>query len=205
MRRLDYLASILDKHRETSSNRVEEVDPLAMQAGAAVQSGKKKYKKKKKGKTGQPAADSSTIHAAHGKVTEDLAGNEEEMSDGKAQASIHAHLEQQIVSLQALLEEKNSAVNRLMSQIKDQESLAEEIETLRDDLLHQGEEHVEARDALKAAQAEKLALQDSIGKLEKELEEAQMTVAEAAGAEGAYNNLMANYEELKAKVRYLTE
>ena len=196
---LDYLASILDKHHEESSNRTEEVETLTPQASSAKKSGKKKSKKRKKAKAGQPAAEPAAIHDAPVKVTEDLAGDEEEMSKSKPQILSHGRLQQQIVSLQTLLEEKNSAFGRLTSQIKDQDSLKEEIETLRDDLLHQGEEHVEARDALKAAQAEKAALQSSIENLEKELEEAQMKVARAAGSEGVHKDLVASFEELKVK------
>ena len=101
--------------------------------------------------------------------------------------------------MQALVEEKISIVDRLTAQLKDQDSLKEEIETLRDDLLHQGEGHVQARDALKAAQAEKTALQSSIERLEKELHEAREKVALATGSEGAHQSLVANFEELKAK------
>jgi chromosome segregation ATPase len=195
---LNYLGSILDKHHDKGSNRAEESENVTSQASSVKLPGKKN-KKKKKGKAGQPAVEETAIHDAPVKVTEDLASTGEEPSKSKTQFASHDHLEQQITSLQVLLEEKNSTVDRLTSQVRDQESLKEEIETLRDDLLHQGEEHVEARDALKAAQAEKTALQSSIGRLEEELEEARRKVAQAAGSEGAHKDLMASFEELKVK------
>ena len=196
---LDYLASILDKHHEVSSNRPEEVDNLTAQVSSVKQTGKKKNKKKKKGKADQLAAEPTAIENAPVKVTEDIAGTEEELSKSKDQNASADHLEKQIASLQALLEERTSSVNSLTSQIKDQELLKEEIEILRDDLLHQGGEHVEARGALKAAQAERDALQNTIEKLEKELEEAQIKVIQAAGSERAHEDLVMGFEELRAK------
>jgi len=196
----NYLASVLDKQHEESSNRTEDFEAATAQAGSVKKSAKKKNKKKKKAKQGSAAPEQSAVHDAPVKVTEDLAGADEELpKSSKAHTASQDHLEKQITYLQALLEEKNSAVDRLISQIKEQESLKEEIETLRDDLLHQGEEHVEARDALKVAQAEKTTLQANIEKLEKELEEAQKKLVQAAGSEGAHKDLLASFEELKAK------
>jgi chromosome segregation ATPase len=195
---INYLALVLDKHQDKSSNRREEVENITPHVDSVKQPGKKN-KKKKKGKAGQPALEETAIHDVPVKVTEDLADAEEESSNGKTHSANHDHLERQIASLQALLEEKNSAVDRLTSQIRDQELLKEEIETLRDDLLHQGEEHVEARDALKAVQAEKTALQSSIEKLEKELKDGREKVAQAAESERAHKDLMASFEELKGK------
>ena len=196
---IGYLASIVDKHHEASSNRTEEADNLTTQASSVKQAEKKKTKKRRKGKVGQPAAEPVAIHDAPVKVTEDLAGTEEGVSKSKLQIVGNSDVEQQISSLQALLDEKNSAVDRLTSRIKEQDLLKEEIETLRDDLLHQGEEHVEARDALKAAQVEKTALHNCIEKLQKELEEAEKKVAQATGSEGAHKDLAASFEDLKIK------
>jgi chromosome segregation ATPase len=195
---ITYLALVLDKHHDKSSSRTEEVENITAQSGSLKSPGKKN-KKKKKGKAGQPTVEEAVNHDGPVKVTEDLAEVEEEQSNNKARSAHFGDLERQIASLQALLEEKNAAVDRLTSQIRDQDSLKEEIETLRDDLLHQGEEHVEARDALKAAQAEKSALQSSIETLEKELEEVQRKVAQAVGSEGAHKDLVASFEELKVK------
>ena len=195
---LNYLAFILNKHHDKSSNRTEEFENTTSQASSVKQPGKKN-KKKKKGKAGQPAVEQNLINETPIKVTEDLAAAEEELSKSKNQSASHDDLERQIASLQALLQEKDSAIDRLISRARDQDSLKEEIETLRDDLLHQGEEHVEARDALKTAQDEKLALQSSIERLEKELEEARKQIAQAAESEGTQRELMASLEELKSK------
>ena len=196
---LGYLISLVDKHHEASSNRTEEADPLTTQASPVKQAERKKTKKRKKGKVGQPTTEPTASHDAPVKVTEDLAGTEEDVPESKLQIASNSDLEQQISSLQALMEEKNSVVDRLTSRIKDQDLLKEEIETLRDDLLHQGEEHVEARDALKAAQAEKATLHNCIEKLQKELEEAEKKAAQATGSEGARKDLAASFEDLKIK------
>ncbi|EXJ94458.1 hypothetical protein A1O1_02854 [Capronia coronata CBS 617.96] len=166
----------------------------------AAASTKKKNKKKKKGKGPQPAVNDSVDASTPIKVSENLAEIEDaETGNDKPSGPDISRLEQEINNLKAELSDKVDAVERLSRQLKDQEALQEEIETLRDDLLHQGEEHVEARDALKDAQAQKDNLQAVVMKLEADLSEARKAAATAADAEKAHTGLHKQYDELKGK------
>lgn len=197
---LTYLTLVLDRHHEEDSNRSDDYETAAPQSSTIKKSSKKKNKKKKKGKVSQSATDSLVVPEAPVKVTEDLAGADGDQEISTQQSTTdREHLQRHIAELQVRLEEKSNALNRLSSQLKDQESLKEEIETLRDDLLHQGEEHVEARDALKKAHAEKSALQSSIDKLETELTIAHEKVTRGADFEQAHQSLLEKFEEVKTQ------
>ncbi|BDD63968.1 hypothetical protein MAP00_008820 [Monascus purpureus] len=113
-------------------------------------------------------------------------------------------LVRKIESLTSQLTEKEEAINRLSSKLKGEEDLKEEIESLRDDLLHIGQDHVEAKDKIKELLAEKSALEGTISKLEKELVDMQTSKAsEAAESEKAHSDLKAEFENLKTKAATL--
>ncbi len=175
--------------------------PAPSEAGTAAS--KKKNKKKKKGKCQQQAAEDAVEADAPVKVSENLAEVEdgEHIMDNSNTTSRNevSKLEQEISELKAELSSKADAIERLSKQLKDEEALKEEIETLRDDLLHQGEEHVEARDALKTAHTQQTALQESVDRLEKELLEARVAVASGADKDQAHREVIEQYGELKNK------
>ena len=85
----------------------------------------------------------------------------------------------------------------MTGQLRDQDALKEEIETLRDDLLHQGEEHVEARDALKQAQGQRKSLLDDVERLEKELGAAQTQLKTSDEASQLYERTAQELKEAK--------
>ncbi|OQV10479.1 hypothetical protein CLAIMM_14470 [Cladophialophora immunda] len=200
---VQYLSENFGLQRASSNKAVAETataSPAPSEAGTGAS--KKKNKKKKKGK-GQPQA--STDDAAETvtpvKVSENLAevdDVEAGVNDKHSGADV-SKLEQDISELKAEVASKEDAIQRLSKQLKDQEELQEEIETLRDDLLHQGEEHVEARDALKDAQTQKNNLQDAVDKLEKELLEARAAVAGGADREKAHMEILQQYDDLKLR------
>ena len=162
---------------------------------------KKSKKKKKKNKAGQGLVAYQTAHDPPAKVTETLDEVENNAQPSKvAQEAATQHFQEQIKDLETKIQEKNATIERLSAKLRDQESLNEEIETLRDDLLHQGEEHVEARDALKAARLEKSALEECMGGMEKELAEYKaLSAAGSAESEKAHEDLLSELEELKTK------
>lgn len=179
----------------------ESVVPSPAPSEAATSAFKKKNKKKKKGK-GQSTTADNTGASLPVKVSENLAEVEETGGDDKEDKDPVvdvSRLEQEIASLQAELSSKNDAVERLSKQLKDQEDLREEIETLRDDLLHQGEEHVEARDALKEAQVQKQTLQDAVDALETELVKARMAADTSADAEKIHREVAEQFDDLKLR------
>ena len=196
---LRYLAS-----RQTSNLQNEylpETAPPPALDGVGAGSGKKKNRKKKKGKGGHVTPSDTAVHEGPIKVTEDL-GEAEEANrtvDDHAEPH-HDQLRKDLADLRVQLVEKERTIDQLTIKLRDQESLREEIETLRDDLLHQGEEHVEARDALKAAHSESESLTEEVNKLGKEVLEVKTQAASASGdSEKARNDLLAELQEMKAE------
>jgi chromosome segregation ATPase len=181
----------------TTGPTLEAIVPTeTVTSGAA----KKKSKNKKRGKVGQARALEIPEPDAPQKVSEDLADVNNERPPTAIQATpADEEPKSQIAQLKSDIERNEATIQRLSRQLKDQEALQEEIETLRDDLLHQGEEHVEARDSLKNSQSEKAALQESLNKLEKELAETQTKVSSSAVSEQAHSDLMAQFQDLKTK------
>jgi chromosome segregation ATPase len=145
---------------------------------------KKKNKKKKKGS----------------KATEAEAADSSQAADEPTpQASTSDLRQQEIDSLHNLCELKDAEILKLQGKLKDQEGLTEEIESLRDDLVNVGSEHVTAKEQIKALQAEKLALQNAIDKLEKEAGELRSSHELHADASESHQKLSAEFNELKTK------
>lgn len=113
-------------------------------------------------------------------------------------------LQEELSHLHKLVEEKDAAIERLHNKLKDQEELREEIEGLRDDLIHVGQEHVDAKDKVKELLAEKQALERTITSLEGELVEIRSThTSQTAGSDRAHKDLAAQFEDLKLKATSL--
>jgi chromosome segregation ATPase len=159
---------------------------------------KKSKKKKKKNKGGQSSTAEQAIHDPPAKVTETL---DEAGEEAPRLIVPHSpHLEKQVSDLKNQIEEKDATIDSLSARLKDQEMLNEEVETLRDDLLHQGEGHVEAREALKVASLEKAGLEDHIAFAQKELADLKAhSVAHSAEWEKSHRGVLADFEALKTK------
>lgn len=168
------------------------------QSADGASSGKKKNKKKKKG--GKLASS----------VTNDMSAKpgEEQTSDVVNDQDSAQHrltlLEIEVGKLRILLDEKESVIERLHGNLKDQDELREEIESLRDDLVHLGQEHVEAKDRVKDLVSEKDQLQSIIRRLEQEIIDLQNRYNLATnGAEEKQKDLATNFEDLKVKATTL--
>ncbi|EXJ76739.1 uncharacterized protein A1O5_01247 [Cladophialophora psammophila CBS 110553] len=200
---VQYLSETFGLQKAPPSKAVAETataSPAPSEAGTGAS--KKKNKKKKKGKgQSQTAADDAAETVTPVKVSENLAevDDVEAGADEKLSPADVSKLEEEISDLKAELASKEEAIQRLSKQLRDQEELQEEIETLRDDLLHQGEEHVEARDALKDAQTQKNNLQDAVDNLEKELLEARATIASGTEREKTHEEILQHYDKLKVR------
>lgn len=155
--------------------------------------GKKKNKKKKKG--GKAAEEVSK--------TEDAPAVEQfakETPVSVVPSGDLDELKQKIESLTQQLSEKEAAIDRLSAKLKGEEDLKEEIESLRDDLVNVGQEHVESKDKIKELSAEKSALEETIRKLEKELAEVRTSNASSsADSEKMHNDLKDEFERLKTQ------
>ena len=158
---------------------------------------KKRNKKKKKG--GKPDMETSLSMTGPPKSVEQSPG-------GQIQGSLNVvsnteeRLHHELQKLRVLLTEKDNNISTAQSKLKDQEGLREEIETLRDDLINVGQEHVEVKDKVKQLLAEKGALEQTVVGLEKELAEARGAHKTAtAGSEQKQKDLATQFEDLKIK------
>ena len=161
--------------------------------------GKKKNKKKKKG--GKATLEQEK--EIQSEPTKEVSVSAEESRE-RSEAGTISKLQDELRQLRALLDEKDAAIDRIGGKLKDQDGLREEIETLRDDLVNVGQEHVEAKDKVKQLMAEKHALQDTVAELEKEIAELRGAHATStAGSEQKQKDLVAQFEELKIKATTL--
>ncbi|EKV08426.1 Vesicle-mediated transport protein (Imh1), putative [Penicillium digitatum PHI26] len=162
----------------------------AQATGGGGSGGKKKNKKKKKsGKAEEPIKPADAAPA--------------ELSPTEAPAPATKELDElkeKIETLTQQLYEKQAAIDRLSSKLKGEDNLKEEIESLRDDLVNIGQEHVAAKDKIKELSAEKTSLEETIGKLEKELVDLRTSSAlTSADSEKAHASLKEEFDNLKVR------
>ena len=164
----------------------------------APTSGKKKNKKKKKGGKSSVDQDKSP--------QKDLKHGPPEIEESKEslRTDTVSELQEELRRLRILIEEKDAAIERLYGKLKDQDDFREEIDTLRDDLVNVGQEHVEAKDQVKELMAEKAAMTSTVTNLEKEMAELRgLHATSAAGSEQKHKDLIAESEDLQAKAMTL--
>ena len=195
---VDYLASNFGLRRDvpTPTSAGTPAASVAPSDAGTAQSSKKKNKKKKKGKGQQTTVEENKPDLPV-KVSENLADVDEGDDRSTTIPSSHTtELTATIDSLRSEVQSRDANIDRLSGKIKDQEALEEEIETLRDDLLHQGEEHVEARDKLKTAEIERKSLGERIEGLGKELLESKKALAAGSASGAAHEKTLSELEEL---------
>lgn len=160
---------------------------------------KKKSKKKKKGgKSSIEQHKDSQTDLKKEPIT-DI-----EESKGILETDTVSKLQEELRQLRSLIEEKDAAIERIHGKLKDQDGLREEIDTLRDDLVNVGQEHVEAKDQVKELMAEKTAMVSTVTNLEKEIAELRGASAiSATGSEQKHKDLAIQFEDLKAKANTL--
>lgn len=180
----------------THSSEVKAIDTPQNTDGASA--GKKKNKKKKKGGKSSSSANTD-IATKPGEEQPHDPVNEEDSAQDRL-----ALLEIEVGQLRVVLDEKESVIERLHGKLKDQDELREEIESLRDDLVNLGQEHVEAKDRVKDLVAEKDHLQSTIRRLEQEITDLQNRYDLAtSGAVEKQKDLAINFEDLKVKATAL--
>lgn len=167
----------------------------------ATASSKKKNKKKKKTTKGslEPAQNPSASPATEEPIPTSTPPADSSTDLERNLATYREEAEGRLAELQQQLGEKDAAISRLHSRLKDQDELKEEIEGLKDDLLHVGGEHVEAKEMIKELQAEKAALAEKVLGLEREIAELRDRHESNATAEQQRQTLAASFEDLKAK------
>ena len=161
---------------------------------------KKKKKKQKKG--GKASAEQESVPTPTEPESAATAPGEINLSAMPNETV--AKLQGELINLRILLEEKDAAIDRLHNKVKNGEDMQEEIESLRDDLLHIGQEHVVAKDKVKELIAEKGALQKTVADLEKEIADLRVVHASSTtGSENAHKELVSQFEDLKTKATNL--
>lgn len=177
-----------------SSNLDDEV----LNAVDASTVGKKKSKKKKKGgKAGTYQNKESSP---------EVAKEETRQQDGVdfSQSTQVTVLQEELDRLRVSLEEKDAAIDRMHGKLKHQEELSEEIETLRDDLINVGQEHVVAKDKVKELLVEKRDLLAVVERLERELADLHGAHAsDTAGSKQKQEDLVEQFDDLKIKATAL--
>ena len=202
MKQLESDRQLLDEpiNLETPMQPSQSTGTELVNAQDTSNAGKKKNKKRKKGAKATTEQEKGTTQPEPTKEVSVSA----EQSKEPSEAGMISRLQDELRQLRALLEEKDAAIDRIGGKLKDQDGLREEIETLRDDLVNVGQEHVEAKDKVKQLVAEKHALQDTVAELEKEIAELRGTQATStAGSEQKQKDLVAQFEELKIKASTL--
>ncbi len=160
---------------------------------------KKKNKKKKKGGKSSVEQDKEPQTDLRKEPVTDIEGSREHLK-----ADTLSKLQEELRQLRILIEEKDAAIGRIHSKLKDQDGLREEIDTLRDDLVNVGQEHVEAKDRVKELMAEKTAMASTVTSLETELAELRgVHATSAAESEQKHKDLADQFEGLKVKANML--
>ena len=166
---------------------------------ASKKKGKKKKKKEKKTGVISVEQDKESQAVMKPELVTNVKEGEESLK-----TEIVSELQEELRQLRLLMEEKDVAIERFHGKLKDQDGLREEIDTLRDDLVSVGQEHVEAKDQVKELMAEKNAMASTVTKLEKEIAELRGTYAtRAMGSEQKHENLAGQFEGLKAKANIM--
>lgn len=158
-------------------------------------SSKKRNKKKKKGGKSSVEMDKEPQPELRKEPITDIEEPEESLKTNTV-----AKLQEELRQLRILIEEKDAAIERIHGKLKDQDGLREEIDTLRDELVNVGLEHVEAKDQVKELMAEKTAMTSIVTNLEKEIVELRSVHATStAGSVQKHEDLAAQFKDLKAK------
>lgn len=156
---------------------------------------KKRNKKKKKGGKSSVELDKEPQSDPRKEPNTDL-----DEHKGSLETDTVSMLQEELSRLRILKEAKDAAIERIHGKLKDQDGLREEIDTLRDDLVNVGQEHVEAKDQVKDLMAEKTAMASTVTNLEKEIAELRSVLATStAGSVRKHENLAVQFEGLKAK------
>ncbi|KAJ5550267.1 Vesicle-mediated transport protein (Imh1) [Penicillium sp. DV-2018c] len=177
------------KEEPTATPAPAQKETQPTQATGGGSAGKKKNKKKKKGGKAEESAkpvDTPTAEQAPSETSVPT----EELNE----------LKQKIETLTHQLSDKEAAIERLSSKLKGEDDLKDEIESLRDDLVNLGQDHVEAKEKIKELTAEKSAIEGTISKLEKELVDLRTSnVSTSADSEKERISLKEEFETLKIR------
>lgn len=202
--RVDLAGNNADDQKKMENATLDEsanVKNDAIHTGDATTVGKKKNKKKKKAGKAAKSHDSDSPLIA---TTEQATQQSDQAEVSSSTQVMIVSLQEELDGLRALLKEKDAAIERIHGKLKDQEDLREEIETLRDDLVNVGQEHVQAKEKVKDLLAENRDLLKVVQDLEIEVARLHDTHASSrAGSEEDQKIVAEQLEKLKTKLSTL--
>ena len=193
---VDSLQAQLAKENDISKVATSEVTPVV-----EATSNKKNKKKKKKG--GKAVTEQATDAPADAtEATKNLTPTPtvvDKMSDEVGESEMQEVLD----SLRSAISEKDAAIDRLHAKLKNGEDMQEEIDSLRDNLVEVGHEHVEAKDSIKELNAEKVLLVTKVTSLQEELSSLRESNELKAASERNLKELETQFNDQKLKATYL--
>lgn len=172
----------------TAPSESLEAPSVTTQASASS----KKKNKKKKGKGGAGAVPAPVETPTGGDASPQPPAS-------PALGPTVSELQAEIVTLKQDVSTKDSQIEKLSKQRKTEEDLREEIETLRENLLDIGQDHVTAKDKIKGLEAEKKQLQERIAELEKALEASSASADSNNKLQSEYAAVKQEFEDLKTR------
>lgn len=161
-------------------------------------SAKKKNKKKKKGTKGPSEHEKDTAAEQIGQSS--VSAREVEQATG---SETMESLMTELKRLKSLIDEKDAALDRINLKLKDQDDLREEIESLRDDLINVGQEHVATKDKAKDLVAEKKAVEAKVAEQQVQIDDLQSKLVSRASSDDEHKEIARQFEELKVKASTL--
>ncbi|PHH69448.1 hypothetical protein CDD82_7748 [Ophiocordyceps australis] len=150
----------------------------ATPTAAAGSGGSKKKKTKKKAKSGVSA--SATVAVPE-----------------EASPPVQTQPATQLMKLEQEIKDKDSQIEGMSKQRKTEQELREEVESLQENLINIGQDHVEAKDKIKELQADKASLTSQVSVLQDKLG------ASVGKSQGDLEGLQKEYDQVQEKMASL--
>ena len=158
-------------------------------------SSKKKKSKKKKKKGAGTSAMSQDVTRPTSPINNVLAAH---LTTNTTTADAIGNWQLRLDTYSSEIREKDASIQRLQIRLKAQDELLEEIEHLKDELLHIGQEHVEAKEKIKSLVAARASLNEEKERIEKAMAEQQSVGAAQEVLQGEIVELKLRIEGLEA-------
>ncbi|MCJ1401084.1 hypothetical protein MMC11_004296 [Xylographa trunciseda] len=180
----------------------EIVTPEVQPTGESTSTKKKNKKKKKKANKTTNEKDVDSL------LEESLPMSEPATNavnpSGSLSENHEVKVEETMSNVRDLIAEKDAAIDRLYAKLKNDEAMQEEIDSLRDDLVNIGQEHVLDKDKIKELISQKSVLENRILELQQELSSLHASQqSQAADSEAERKDLTSQFDDLKTKAANL--
>lgn len=193
-------ASTVKGKSEVNGDRAGQTSSELQLADHIVDSTSTNKKKNKKRKKGGKSTTETSEEAMSNERPESISKDTEAAQVSETTTEKLTKLQLELDHLRLVITEKDTAFENMQRKLKDQDDLKEEIESLRDDLVNVGQEHVEWKDRAKELLAEKKLLETTVAELEKEIADLKGSHASStASSEERNSALVEHMEELKRK------